>query len=179
MSSFWNLGSWEADRPLLFAPLFLLLKNKPNKPPGSYMPGNRTIGMQRPRGRGPPCAPAARGHPQQGQQHNSPRRNTFLVPLSIVCVLFLPFQLRAPLSRQGSKHGGCKRVVAHGCRDIGAPRLGPKQVQAYERAGATVASQRKCTTSGVSLRHYPFFNRPWRATPTKRGGCKRRRGAGV
>ena len=179
MSSFWNLGSWEADQPLLFAPLFLVLKNKPNKPPGSWMPGYRTIGMQRPRGRGFPCAPAARGRPRQGQQHNSPRRNTFLVPLSIVCVLFLPFQLPAPLSRQGTKHGGCKGVVVQGCRGIGVPGLEPKQIRAYERAGATVAFQRKCTTSGVSLLHYSFFNWPWRATPTKRGGCKRRKGAGV
>ena len=158
MSSFWNLGSWGADQPLLFALLFLVLKKKPNKPPGSWMAGYRTIGMQRPRGRGFPCAPAARGRPRQGQQHNSPRRNTFLAPLSIVCVLFLHFQPPAPLSRQGTKHGGCKGVVVQGCGGIGVPGLEPKQIRAYERAGAKVAFQRKCKTSGVSLLHYSFFH---------------------
>ena len=67
--------------------------------------------------------PNGTGAPRQGQQHNSPRRNTFLVPLSIFCVLFLPFQLLAPLSRQGTKHGGCKGVVVQGCRGIGVPGL--------------------------------------------------------
>ena len=179
MSSFWNLGLWRADQPLLFAPLFLVLKNKPNKPPGSWMPGYRTIGMQRPRGRGFPCAPAARGRPRQGQQHNSPQRNTFLAPLSIACVLFLPFQPPAPLSRQGTKHGGCKGVVVQGCGGIGVSGLGAKQIRTYERARATVAFQRKSTTSGVSLLQYSYFNCPWPAIPTKRGWCKRRRGAGV
>ena len=157
MLFFWNLGSCGADQPFLFAPLFPVLKNKPNKPTGSWMPGYRTIGMQQPRGRGFPYASAAPGRPRQGQQHNSPRRNTFLVPLSIVCVLFLPLQPPAPLSRQGAKHGGCKGFVVQGCGGIGVPGLGPKQIRAYERAGATVAFQRKCTTSGISLRHYPFF----------------------
>ena len=132
--------------------------------------------MQRPRGRGFPYASAAREHPRQGQHYNSPRRKTFSAPLSIVCVSFLPFQLPAPLSRQGTKHGGCKGVVAQGCGDIGVPGLGSEQIRAYERAGATAAFQRKCTTSGVSLLHYSFFNWPWRATTAKRVGCK---GAGA
>ena len=62
--------------------------------------------------------------------------------------------------------------MAQGCRDIGVPGLWPKQIRAYERAWATVAFQRKCKSSGFSLRHYSFFNWPWRATPAKLGVCK-------
>ena len=68
--------------------------------------------------------PSGTGAPPTGATAQLPPEKYLLNPfVNRVLVYFLPFQLPAPLSRQGTKHGGYKGVVVQGCGGIGVPGL--------------------------------------------------------
>ena len=102
--------------------------------------------------------PSGTGAPPTGATAQQPPEKYLLSPFVDRVRVVFAFSAAGPAFKAGHQAWGCKGVVAQGCGDIGVPGLGPKQIRAYKRARATVAFQRKCTTSGVSLRHYPFFN---------------------